>query len=66
MVQVAIRTVGNILQKGFFCRTMSPVQMSRQLKTLDNPLAQAEHYANHSTRNIGLVPLKLFLIGAYG
>ena len=35
---------------------MSPVQLPRQLKTLDDLLAQAEHYANYSMRNIGRVP----------
>jgi hypothetical protein len=32
---------------------MSPVQLPRQLKTLDDLLAQAEHYANYSMRNRG-------------
>ena len=45
---------------------MSPVQMPRQLKTLDDLLAQAEHYANYSMRNKGRVPPTLFLIGADG
>lgn len=45
---------------------MSPVQMPRQLKTLDDLLAQAEHYANYSMRNMGRVPPTLFLIGAEG
>ncbi len=45
---------------------MSPVQVPRQLKTLDDLLAQAEHYANYSMRNIGRVPPTLFLIGADG
>jgi len=45
---------------------MSPVQMPRQLKTLDDLLAQAEHYANYSMRNLGRVPPTLFLIGADG
>jgi hypothetical protein len=45
---------------------MSPVQLPRQLKTLDDLLAQAEHYANYSMRNIGRVPPTLFLIGADG
>jgi len=40
--------------------------MPRQLKTLDDLLAQAEHYANYSMRNIGRVPPTLFLIGADG
>jgi len=56
----------NILQKGAFSRTMSPVQLPRQLKTLDDLLAQAEHYANYSMRNLGRVPPTLFLIGADG
>ena len=30
-----------ILQKGTSCRTMSPVQLPRQLQTLDDLLAQA-------------------------
>jgi hypothetical protein len=45
---------------------MLPVQMPRQLETLDDLLAQAEHYADHSMRNIGRVPPTLFLIGADG
>ena len=45
---------------------MPPVQMPRQLKTLDDLLAQAEHYANYSMRNMGRVPPTLFLIGADG
>jgi len=40
--------------------------MPRQLKTLDDLLAQAEHYANYSMRNMGRVPPTLFLIGADG
>jgi hypothetical protein len=38
----------------------------KQLETLDDLLAQAEHYANHSMRNLGRVPPTLFLIGADG
>lgn len=45
---------------------MSPVQLPRKLKTLDDLLAQAEHYANYSMRNMGRVPPTLFLIGADG
>ena len=37
-----------------------------QLKTLDDLLAQAEHYANHFMRNIGHLPPALFLIGPSG
>ena len=42
------------------------MQLPRQLKTLDDLLAQAEHYANYSMRNMGRVPPTLFLIGADG
>ena len=45
---------------------MLPVQMPRQLQTLDDLLAQAEHYANYSMRNMGRVPPTLFLIGPDG
>jgi len=55
-----------ILQKGASCGTMPPVQSPRQLETLDDLLAQAEHYANYSMRNLGRVPPTLFLIGADG
>jgi len=41
------------------------VQPSR-LENLDDLLAQAEHYANHSMRNIGHLPPTLFLIGSKG
>jgi hypothetical protein len=37
-----------------------------RLETLDDLLAQAEHYANHSMRNIGRLPPTLFLIGPDG
>ena len=40
--------------------------MPRQLKTLDDLLAQAEHYANYSMRDSGRGPPTLFLIGADG
>jgi hypothetical protein len=40
--------------------------MPRQLQTLDDLLAQAEHYANYSMRNFGRVPPALFLLGADG
>jgi hypothetical protein len=40
--------------------------MPRQLQSLDDLLAQAEHYANYSMRNMGRVPPTLFLIGADG
>lgn len=45
---------------------MSPVESPRQLETLDDLLAQAEHYANYSLRHSGRVPPTLFLIGADG
>jgi len=50
-------------QRGRFCCTMSPVQMPRQLKTLDELLAQAEHYANYCMCGTGRVTPALFLIG---
>jgi hypothetical protein len=37
-----------------------------KIETLDDLLAQAEHYANHSMRNIGRLPATLFLIGSKG
>jgi hypothetical protein len=42
------------------------VQPKPKLETLDDLLAQAEHYANYSMRNLGRVPPTLFLIGADG
>jgi len=57
---------GNFWQKDGFGCILSPVQMPRQLQTLDDLLAQAEHYANYSMRNLGRVPPTLFLIGADG
>jgi len=41
------------------------VQPNR-LENLDDLLAQAEHYADHSMRNIGRLPPTLFLIGSEG
>ena len=43
--------------------TLSSVQPNK-LEILDDLLAQAEHYANYSMRNMGRVPRTLFLIGA--
>jgi hypothetical protein len=37
-----------------------------KLENLDDLLAQAEHYANYSMRNIGRLPATLFLIGSEG
>ena len=37
-----------------------------RLENLDDLLAQAEHYANYSMRNIGHLPPTLFLIGSKG
>jgi hypothetical protein len=37
-----------------------------KLETLDDLLAQAEHYANRSMRNLGPLPPTLFLIGTKG
>lgn len=42
------------------------MQPPSQLETLDDLLAQAAHYANHSMRNIGRMPPTLFLIGPDG
>jgi hypothetical protein len=44
---------------------MLPVQPSK-LETLDDLLAQAEHYANYSMSNMGRMPPTLFLIGPDG
>lgn len=56
----------NFWQKDSFFGTMSPVQMPRQLRTLDDLLAQAEHYANYCMRNTGRVTPALFLLGPDG
>ena len=49
------------------CRhTLLPVQPEPKLETLDDLLAQAEHYANFSMRNMGRLPPTLFLIGSDG
>ena len=40
------------------------MQLPRQLQTLADLLAQAEHYANFCMRNSGRMPPTLFLIGA--
>ena len=45
---------------------MPPVQPPRQLETLDDLLAQAEHYANYCMRGTGRVTPTLFLIGPDG
>jgi hypothetical protein len=42
-----------------------PVQPNK-LENLDDLLAQAEHYANYSMRNIGRLPATLFLVGPDG
>jgi hypothetical protein len=44
---------------------MLPVQPSK-LETLDDLLAQAEHYANYSMRNMGRMPPTIFLVGPDG
>lgn len=44
---------------------MHPVQPDK-LDNLDDLLARAEHYANHSMRNLGRLPPTLFLIGPDG
>jgi hypothetical protein len=56
----------NFWQKGDFSLTMSPMQLPRKLQSLDDLLAQAEHYANYCMRNTGRVTPALFLIGPDG
>jgi hypothetical protein len=46
--------------------TFSPLQPPHQLKSLDDLLAQAEHYAGFCMRNSGKMSPTLFLIGADG
>src|SRR5580704_6663414 len=46
--------------------TLSPVQPPQQLETLDDLLAQAEHYADFCMRGSGKMSPTLFLIGADG
>jgi hypothetical protein len=46
--------------------TFSPVQQPDKLETLDDLLAQAEHYAGFCMRNSGKMSPTLFLIGADG
>ena len=55
------RLIGNC----FRCK-LSPVQQPRQLKTLDDLVAQAGHYAEFCMRNSGKMAPTLFLIGAEG
>jgi hypothetical protein len=43
-----------------------PGVQPNRLENLDDLLAQAEHYANYSMRNIGRLPPTLFLIGSEG
>ena len=43
-----------------------PGVQPNRLEKLDDLLAQAEHYADHSMRNIGRLPPTLFLIGSKG
>ena len=46
--------------------TIPPVQQPSKLETLDDLLAQAEHYAEFCMRNSGKMAPTLFLIGANG
>jgi hypothetical protein len=46
--------------------TFSPLQPTHQLQSLDDLLAQAEHYAGFCMRNSGKMSPTLFLIGADG
>ena len=48
-----------------FSSTLAPVQPDK-LETLDDLLAQAEHYAGFCMRNSGKMSPTLFLIGADG
>ena len=47
------------------CNRIIAMQPNK-LETLDDLLAQAEHYANYSMRNMGRMPPTLFLIGPDG
>ena len=40
--------------------------LPKKLENLDDLLAQAEHYANYSMRNIGRLPPTVFLLGSDG
>ena len=46
--------------------TLPPVQQPTKLETLDDLMAQAEHYAGFCMRNSGRMPPTLFLIGPDG
>jgi hypothetical protein len=54
------------LPLNFLFAKIPPLQPPRQLETLDDPLAQAEHYAGFCMRNSGKMAPTLFLIGADG
>jgi len=43
-----------------------PGVQPNRLENLDDLLAQAEHYANYSMRNLGHLPPTLFLVGSKG
>jgi hypothetical protein len=43
-----------------------PGVQPNRLENLDDLLAQAEHYANYSMRNLGHLPPTLFLVGSRG
>src|SRR6266567_1027437 len=48
------------------CSKLSRVKSNPKLESLEDLLAQAEHYANFSMHNIGRLPATLFLIGLEG
>ena len=54
------------LPLNFLFAKIPPLQPPRQLETLDDLLAQAEHYAGFCLRNSGKMAPTLFLIGADG
>ncbi len=56
----------NLASIPFRNQNPSRVKPPNKLESLDDVLAQAEHYANHSMRNIGRLPPTLFLIGSDG
>ena len=57
---------GILYKRHRFGCILSLLQSPRQLKTLDDLLAQAEHYVTYSMRNMGCVPPTLLLVGADG
>ena len=58
--------VTRFLPFNFTSAKIPPLQPPRQLETLDDLLAQAEHYAGFCMRNSGKMAPTLFMIGADG